>query len=113
MATYGTKREETILQPVSRKAFPVYRGEVMRIVQLEGEQCVDFNAFNLHDYKEFFSASNTRANHGFHPKQGEWLWSVHSRNRPMSLILEVPPTCVADLIAGRCKAANHYAEGFS
>lgn len=113
MPSYGPKRDEIILQPVSGKAFPVYRGEVFRIVQVEGEQCVDFNAFNLHDYKEFFSASNTRANSGFHLKRGDLLWSVHSRNRPMYAILEMPQTCVADLIAGRCKAANHYAEGFS
>ena len=113
MASNGPIREETILQPVSGKAFPVYRGEVLRIVQIEGQQCVDFNAFNLHDYKEFFSASNTRANHGFHLKRGDLLWSVHSRNRPMYVILEMPQTCVADLIAGRCKAANHYTEGFT
>jgi uncharacterized protein YcgI (DUF1989 family) len=113
MASYGPKREEAVLQPVSGKAFPLYRGEVLRIVQLEGEQCVDFNAFNLHDYKEYFSASNTRANSGFHLKRGDLLWSVHSRNRPMYEILEMPQTCVSDLIAGRCKAANHYAEGFS
>ena len=96
--TYGPKREEATLQPVSGKAFPVYRGEVFRIVQVEGEQCVDFNAFNLHDYKEFFSASNTRANYGFHLKQGDLLWGVHSRNRPMYLIMEMPRTCVADLL---------------
>jgi Domain of unknown function (DUF1989) len=50
---YGPKRLELTLQPVTGKAVPVMRGEVLRIEQLVGGTCVDFNAFNLHDYKEF------------------------------------------------------------
>lgn len=110
---YGSIREDLTLQPVSGKGLPVYGGEVLRIIQVEGEQCVDFNAFNLNDYKEFMSASNTRAYHGFRPKQGDMLWSVHSRNRPMYLILEMKETCFANPIGGRCKASLHYSDGFT
>jgi uncharacterized protein YcgI (DUF1989 family) len=113
MTEYGSKREDIVLQPVSGKALPVYRGEVLRLIQVEGEQCLDFDAFNLHDYKEYLGVSNTRSHHGFRPKKGDIVWSVHSRNRPMYLILEMPDTCVTDLLGGRCKAALHYAEGFS
>lgn len=112
MARYGVKREDMILEPVSGKALPVLRGEVLRIVQVEGEQCVDFNAFNLHDYKEYLGVSNTRSYYGFRPKKGDIVWSVHSRNRPMYVILEMPETCVTDLLGGRCKASLHYSEGF-
>jgi hypothetical protein len=112
MAEYGVKREEIVLQPVSGKALEVRRGEVLRIILLEGEQCVDFNAFNLHDYKEYMGVSNTRSQHGFRPKKGDIIWSVQSRNRPMFFILEMPESCVTDLLGGRCKAANHYPEGF-
>ena len=35
-------------------------GEVMRIIQVEGEQCVDFNCFNLRDYKERMSVGHMR-----------------------------------------------------
>ena len=52
MISYGKERFDLVLQPISGKAVPVYAGEVLRIIQVEGEQCVDFNAFNLHDYKE-------------------------------------------------------------
>ncbi len=110
---YGPKREDIILQPVSGKALPVHRGEVLRIIQLEGGQCVDFNAFNLHDYKEYMSTSNTRRAHGFRVKKGDLIWSVQSRDRPMFAILEMPDTCVTDLLGGRCKASRHYSEGFS
>jgi len=110
---YGAKREDILLQPVSGKALPVYRGEVLRIIQVDGEQCVDFNAFNLHDYKEYMSTSNTRRAHGFRVKQGDLIWSVQSRDRPMFCILEMPDTCATDLLSGRCKASRHYPEGFT
>lgn len=110
---YGSKREDIVLKPVSGKALPVYRGEVLRITQVEGEQCVDFNAFNLHDYKEYMSTSNTRRAHGFRVKKGDLIWSVQSRDRPMFSILEMPDTCVTDLLGGRCKASRHYPEGFT
>jgi uncharacterized protein len=113
MTQYGEKREDIIVQPVSGKALELYRGEVLRIIQMEGAQCVDFNAFNLHDYKEYLGVSNTRSQHGFRPKKGDIVWSVQSRNRPMFIILEMPETCVTDLLGGRCKAANHYPEGFT
>jgi uncharacterized protein YcgI (DUF1989 family) len=113
MAEYGPKREDIILQPVSGKALELRRGEVLRIIQVEGEQCVDFNAFNVHDYKEYMGVSNTRSKCGFRPKKGDIIWSVHSRNRPMFLILEMPDTCVTDLLGGRCQAPNHYPEGFT
>ncbi|MGH7836037.1 MAG: DUF1989 domain-containing protein [Candidatus Binatia bacterium] len=113
MTQYGEKREDIVVQPVSGKALELYRGEVLRIILVEGAQCVDFNAFNLHDYKEYLGVSNTRSQHGFRPKKGDIVWSVQSRNRPMFTILEMPETCVTDLLGGRCKAANHYPEGFT
>jgi uncharacterized protein YcgI (DUF1989 family) len=112
MSEYGTKRTDIILQPVTGKALPVYRGEVLRIVQIEGQQCVDFNAYNLHDYKEFLEASNTRGHHGFRPRKGDLLWSQYSRNRPMYAILEMPPTCVTDVArGGRCTASTFQSTG--
>lgn len=113
MTRYGPTRDDFTLQPVSARALPVYRGEVLRIIQVDGGQCVDFNAFNLHDYKEYLGVSNTRSYHGFRPEKGDIIWSVHSRNRPMYVILEMPDTCATDLLGGRCKASLHYSEGFT
>jgi uncharacterized protein YcgI (DUF1989 family) len=113
MVNYGEQREDFTLQPVSARAIPVYRGEVLRIIQVDGGQCVDLNAFNLHDYKEYLGVSNTRSYGGIRPKKGDLVWSVHSRNRVMYTVLEMSDTCVTDLLGGRCKAAIHYGAGFT
>ena len=42
----------------------------LHITLIEGPQCVDFNCFNLHDYKEFMHCGRTRTVHGFHPSKG-------------------------------------------
>ena len=39
---------EWTLQPGTGKAFEVRAGQILRIEQIEGGQCVDFNCFNLH-----------------------------------------------------------------
>jgi hypothetical protein len=35
MTEYGSRRLDITLQPVSGKALPVYRGEVLRITQVD------------------------------------------------------------------------------
>lgn len=104
MAAYSKQREDVVLQPVSGKAIPVYKGEILRIAQVDGEQCVDFNCFNLHDHKEYMSVGLTRRQ-GYYMKQGQFLWSAPPRFRPMLALLEKPDTCVIDLLAARCQAA--------
>ena len=78
---------EWILQPGTGKAIEMLAGLVLRIEQVEGGQCVDFNAFNLHDYKEFMHCGRTRTVHGFHPTTGAFLWSAPPRERAMFYIL--------------------------
>ena len=51
---------EQVLQPGTGKAIELLAGQILRIEQVEGGQCVDFNAFNLHDYKEFMHCGRTR-----------------------------------------------------
>src|SRR3990170_5902439 len=46
-AGLGESRARFRFDPVSGKAIAMRRGEVLRIRQLSGGQCVDFNAFNL------------------------------------------------------------------
>jgi len=99
---YGKKRADITVQPVTGKALPVLRGEVFRIEQVEGGQCVDFNAFNLHDYKEHLSCGATRSVQGFNPRKGELVWTNAPRGRPMFVILEMPDTCDLDIAGHRC-----------
>src|ERR1022692_2457480 len=59
-----------VLAPGTGKALELKRGMVLRIEQVEGGQCVDFNCFNLHDYREFMHCGRTRTVHGFNPRAG-------------------------------------------
>lgn len=79
---------EWTLQPGTGKAVEVRAGHILRIAQIEGHQCADFNCFNLHDYKEYMHCGRTRTVHGFHPSKGDFLWSAPPRERAMMYILE-------------------------
>lgn len=98
---YGEVRFDLTLQPVSGRAIPVNKGEVLRIEQVEGGQCVDFNCYNLHNYKEHMSVGPSA---GFRKVKGDVLMTRHPWARPMLAILEMPRTCVTDVIAPGCSA---------
>lgn len=79
---------EWLMQPGTGKAVELLAGQILRIEQAEGLQCVDFNAFNLHDYKEFMHCGRTRTVHGFNPTKGTFMWSAPPRERALLYILE-------------------------
>lgn len=101
---YGDVTFERLLEPVTGKAFPVLEGQVLRITQLEGGQCVDFNAFNLHDYKEHLDCGFTRGINGLRSTKGDLIWTQAPRGRPMYKILKMPKTCLTDTTGARCNA---------
>src|SRR3954453_3316113 len=78
---------EHVMEPGTGKAVPVLRGQILRIEQIGNGQCADFNAFNLHDYKEHFHTGRTRHLHGLFPQEGDMLWSAPPRERPMFTII--------------------------
>jgi uncharacterized protein len=79
---------QIVMEPTTGKGIPILRGQVLRIRQVGKGQCLDFNAFNLHDYKEFFHCGRTRHMHGLNPTKGDHLWSAPPRDRPMFTIIE-------------------------
>lgn len=99
---YGLPRVDVTLEPVTGKAIPMRRGEVLRIEQIEGGQCVDFNAFNLCDYKEALDCGFTRSFQSFNPRHGELIWTNAPRGRPMFAILEMSESCDLDIAGHRC-----------
>ncbi len=99
---YGKMRYDYVMQPVTGKAVPVHKGEVLRIMQIEGGQCVDFNAYNLHDHKEHLSCGMSRLASGLWPKKGDIVWTATPRGRPMYAVLEMPETCKTYIIGHRC-----------
>jgi uncharacterized protein YcgI (DUF1989 family) len=94
---------ELTIEPGTGKALEVLRGQVLRIEQVVGGQCADFNCFNLHDYKEFMHTGRTRHLHGLHPGKGDFLWSAPPRERPMVYILE-DTVGTNDALYPRCSA---------
>lgn len=94
---------QVVLEPGTGKAFELPRGMILRIEQIEGGQCVDFNCFNLHDYKEFFHTGRTRHMHGLHPSKGDFLWSAPPRERPLMYIME-DTAATNDILYARCSA---------
>ncbi len=92
-----------VLEPGTGKAFELLAGQIMRIEQIEGNQCVDFNCFNLHDYKEFMHCGRTRTLHGINPTEGDFMWSAPPRERAMIYILKDTVKC-NDVMFPRCSA---------
>ena len=76
-----------VIEPGTGKAIELLKGQILKIEQVKGGQCVDFNAFNLHDYKEFMHCGRTRTVHGFNPTEGTFLWSQPPRENAMLYIL--------------------------
>ncbi|MET0528320.1 MAG: urea carboxylase-associated family protein [Microvirga sp.] len=103
------------LEPGTGKAIELKAGQVLRIEQIEGQQCVDFNCFNLHDYKEFMHCGRTRTVHGFNPTRGSFLWSAPPRERALMYILQdtygrndvLFPRCSAYLYESAYGFSNH------
>jgi uncharacterized protein YcgI (DUF1989 family) len=95
--------DEFVLEPATGKALELRRGQVLRIEQIVGEQCADFNCFNLHDYKEFFHTGRTRHMHGLNPSTGDFLWSAPPRERPMAAIV-ADTVGTNDILYPRCSA---------
>jgi uncharacterized protein YcgI (DUF1989 family) len=102
---YGSSITRFRLEPVSGKALPVRAGQTLHITLAEGPQCVDFNCFNLHDYREAMSVGHMRRT-GFRSHRGSIIWSKPPRYSPMMVFLEKPDTCVTDLLAARCHATQ-------
>jgi uncharacterized protein len=104
---------EHVLEPGTGKAIELLKGQILRIEQVEGGQCADFNCFNLHDYKEFMHCGRTRTVHGFHPSKGTFMWSAPPRERAMLYILE-DTVGRNDVLFPRCSAYVYEASyGFS
>lgn len=53
-----------IIPPKSGMSLSVKKGEIVRIIDVEGYQVADFVCFNANNYNEFFSQANTRVNNG-------------------------------------------------
>ncbi|WP_028045465.1 urea carboxylase-associated family protein [Cellulomonas sp. URHE0023] len=98
--------QQTVLEAGTGKAFEVRAGQVLRVEQVTGDQCVDLNVFNLHDYREFMHVGRTRTLHGTNPSAGSFLWSAPPRERAL-MYLQTDTAGINDTLFPRC-SANMY-----
>jgi uncharacterized protein YcgI (DUF1989 family) len=106
---YGAVRTEARIEAATGKAIPVYQGEVLRMTQTTGGQCVDFNAYNLDDYKEYLDCGMNRMR-GVDTGEGTLVWTGSPRGRPMYAILRMPPTCDQYYGGHRCNGLMYESE---
>lgn len=99
-------RQEHRLLPGTGKAFEVRAGQILRVSQVEGDQCADLNVFSLHDYREAMHVGRTRTLHGIHPGEGSFLWSAPPRERAMMFVL-TDAAGLNDTLFPRCSAAMY------
>lgn len=92
--------EDTIVPACAPWSARIRKGDVLRLVDLEGRQAVDFLCFNADDPSERYNAANTiKLNGNIYLREGSQLWSVLARK--MMTIIE--DTCGShDTIYGCC-----------
>lgn len=98
---YGDIRFEQRLEPGTGRAVPVRKGEVLRMSQLVGGQCIDFNAYNLHDYKEWLDCGFNRQR-GFFTGPGTVVFSGSPRGNPMFVIRDASESLDQFYAGHRC-----------
>jgi uncharacterized protein YcgI (DUF1989 family) len=94
---------EFVLPPGTGKAIELLKGQIVRVEQIDGGQCADFNCFNLHDYKECLHTGRTRLIEGMRLTTGNFLWSAPPRERPIVYIFD-DTARINDTMYPRCTA---------
>lgn len=98
----GLRLLDSFVIPKERgRAFEVHAGQRLKVIEVEGAQTVDFNAFVLPDLAEHFSAGRTRFFTGIHPRVGDSLWSNPPHERPLFTLVE-DTVGENDLLFPRC-----------
>jgi len=96
----GTIHEDTVVPACQPWSAKIAKGDVLRLVDLEGRQAVDFLCYNAADPDDRYNAANTiKLNHNIYLGKGCVLWSVRA-HRMMTMVED---TCGRhDTIYGCC-----------
>jgi hypothetical protein len=98
--------EETVVTPGTHWARVITRGQTLRIVDLEGQQAVDFLCYNAHQPEERYNAADTMKIAGsIFLTKGVSLYSGLGRK----LFTVIEDSCgYHDTIGGCCSAESNY-----
>lgn len=92
------------------RAVLVHAGELIRVRDLEGNQCVDFWAFSANDVSEYLSAGHTRVHiDRLFPRVGEQF--VTNRRRPILLFERDESPGFHDMLCAACDSTRYTALG--
>lgn len=96
----ATIHEDTVVPACEPWSARVDKGDHLRLIDLEGQQAIDFLCYNADDPVERYSAANTiKLGHNIYLGKDSVLWS--SRARPMMTVVE--DTCGRhDTLYGCC-----------
>ncbi|MET0545250.1 MAG: urea amidolyase associated protein UAAP2 [Caulobacterales bacterium] len=101
----GTIQHDEIVPARAPWDYPVRKGQTLRIVDLEGNQAVDFLVYNLHDDAERYSLQDTIAAQGnIFLKTGSVLLSTEAR--PM-MTITATNVDYHDTIGGACSCESN------
>ena len=98
--------EEHTIKPGTGKAVVVRAGSLLRVEQIEGGQCADFNVYALDNWHENMHLGRTRSLHGKSPRDGDLVWSRAPWERPMLAILR--DTGQTDTLVPYCSALLYW-----
>jgi len=83
----ATIHEDTVVPACEPWSARIKKGDRLRLIDLEGQQAIDFLCYNAADTAERYNAANTiKLNHNIYLGEGCVLWSV--RARKMMTIVE-------------------------
>src|SRR5687767_9933160 len=92
--------KEFIIPKCTGKAFELRKGELLRVIAIEGKQVADMTAINLHDFRETFSSHLTAGLNGASLRRATLLYSRPPFFRP--LLTVVDDKAKVHWIHGRC-----------
>ena len=97
----ATIHEDTIVPACEPWSAHVKKGDILRLVDLEGQQAVDFLCYSAADPVDRYSAANTmKLNKNIYLGQGTVLWSM--RAHQMMTIVEDTCGSAHDTLYGCC-----------
>ena len=93
-------REDTVVPVGEPWSGVIKSGEILRLIDLNGQQAIDFLCYNEHDSSDRYNAANTiKLNGNIYLGKGAGLWSVKANK----LMTVVEDTCGShDTIYGCC-----------
>jgi uncharacterized protein YcgI (DUF1989 family) len=88
------------------RAFRVSEGELIKVIDSEGGQAVDFFAFNVENVREYLSAEHTRPSiNRLFPIEGEGFYT--QERRPIMTLVEDHSPGIHDLLFAACNPSRY------